>query len=445
MRGSTTSSGRWISCGWELVIAGVLVTTAVACLLLSPGPARETESVLCVKVIDIWGPVRLTINCDSREFLLLAEKPWRVLTLEHRERQSRPLYGAIGWTLALPFRALGLESLGLRVLGRQVILGSGQPYGRYLPEYAGLLFLNWLVLVASVVLFRRLLAARSFLETCMILPLAVLLVNEVTKAFFWTPHLQVFNILLPVASVYLFHWMQPRLPLLSLPRIVVIGLLLGLANLLYGAFAVTAVGAALCVLLGEGFPALRKQFATKILSGVLLLASFIAPLAAWSAFLVARTGSFYSSEIVEYRQFVWVLDSWSRNAYDFSADLSHNLAAYMGTLIAVTAFPVLALTALAIVAYAMGVAWQPADRDREMGRAIQWYLLANVPFYALMGFYRTRLSWTIVPALMLILGAQIARLELAISGRARLAVKAGVVGLAISHVAYWIAKAGPYS
>jgi hypothetical protein len=69
----------------------------------------------------------------------------------------------------------------------------------------------------------------------------------------------------------------------------------------------------------------------------------------------------------------------------------------------------------------------------------------NIPFYALMGFYQTRLSWTIVPPLLLVLGTQIGRLELALSDRARLALRAGVVGLTISYLAYWIAKAGPYS
>jgi hypothetical protein len=208
----------------------------------------------------------------------------------------------------------------------------------------------------------------------------------------------------------------------------------------YGAFAVTAGGAALCVLMGEGFCILRKRLAAKLLSGLLLLASFFAPLAAWMAFVVAWTGSFYSHEIVHFRQFVWLVDSWSRGAHALFADLSRNLSGYLGTIIIVAAFPVLALAALTIVVYAIGAVWQPTNRDRDTGRAILWYVLANVPFHALMGYYATRLSWTIVPALLVIVGAEVRRLELALSGRARSALRAGVIGLVICYVVYWIGK-----
>ena len=65
-------------------------------------------------------------------------------------------------------------------------------------------------------------------------------------------------------------------------------------------------------------------------------------------------------------------------------------------------------------------------------------------FFAFMGFYRTRLAWTIVPALLLILGREIGRFERAVPAGAGLAVKMGVVGIALGYSAYWFARAGPY-
>jgi hypothetical protein len=71
-------------------------------------------------------------------------------------------------------------------------------------------------------------------------------------------------------------------------------------------------------------------------------------------------------------------------------------------------------------------------------------LLVDVLFFAFMGFYRTRLAWTIVPALLLILGREIGRFERAVPAGAGLAVKMGVVGIALGYSAYWFARAGPY-
>jgi len=240
----------------DIFVAGLVVTGAVVSLLFSPTLSREVEVPHCGKPIHIWGHAHLTVGCDSGEFVALAGNPALLLTPEHQIRQNRPLYSALGWAHALPFRPLGLESLGLRILGGEVTSESGLNYRKYLPEYLGFILLNWLLLVASVELFRRLLEGRSLLETGIVLPVAILIFNEITK-FFWEPHTQIFNIFIPVMSLYLFRWMQPRLSTLKWSHMIVIGLLLGLGNLAYGAFAVAVGGAVLAILMGEGIYMLR--------------------------------------------------------------------------------------------------------------------------------------------------------------------------------------------
>lgn len=416
----------------EILVAGLLVTMAVIPFLF-PRLPQASRTLYCGSLIDVWAPVRVFLNCDSDEFLLLAKNPALVLMPEHRTRQSRPLYGAIGWAFAAPLRALGVS-------GR-----SGRLSGEYLPEYVGFIVLNWVLLIASVVLFKRLLGADSFFETSMLVPNAILLVNEVTKAFVWTPHLQIFNIFIPVASLYLFWWMQPRLRTLTWRQVAAIGLLLGLGNLAYGAFAMTAAGAVLYLLLGDGADALRTQPGPRALRATLLAAAFLTPLGVWMAFVVARTGTFYSHEIVVYRQFVWLADSASRGGAALLADLVRNLADYLKTLATVALFPLLALAAVSIMTIAAGVRVPRTDRERDTSRAVLWYMLANIPFFALMGFYRTRLSWTLVPPLLLLLGHAIGRLELALSHNRRGALRAGAAAMALCDVAYWFARVGPYS
>jgi hypothetical protein len=417
----------------EILVAGLLVTIVAVLFLFQrlPGPS---ELQYCGTPTHVWGPLNVFVNCDSGEFLLLAKHPSLLLTPAQRTRQNRPLYAALGWTLAWPFRALGFESIGRRVLGVEPVGRTGRLYGDYLPEYGAFLLLNWLLLVASVVLFTRLLDAESPFAIRALLPLAVLLVNEVTKAFFWTPHFQIFNVFIPVFSIALFRWLLWPARIVTWRDVGTVGLLLGFGNLAYGAVALTAGGAALCLAIGE----------RKLTKAMLLLAVFFMPLAAWIAFVTARTGAFYSEEIARFRQFVWLADAAFRGVGPFGRAVSENLSTYLTMLVAVVIAPVLMLGVTVAAARIAGDRSRPTDRERATARAIAVYLLVDVLFFAFMGFYRTRLAWTIVPALLLILGREIGRFERAVPARAGLAVKMGVVGIALGYSAYWFARAGPY-
>jgi hypothetical protein len=174
------------------------------------------------------------------------------------------------------------------------------------------------------------------------------------------------------------------------------------------------------------------------------LGVFFMPLAAWVAFVTARTGAFYSEEIARFRQFVWLADAAFRGIGPFGRAVSENLSTYLTMLVAVIVAPVLMLGVTVAAARIAGDRSRPTDRERATARAIAVYLLVDVLFFAFMGFYRTRLTWTIVPALLLILGREIGRFERAVPARAGLAVKMGVVGIALGYSAYWFARAGPY-
>ncbi|HEV3051638.1 MAG TPA: hypothetical protein VGX50_15135, partial [Longimicrobium sp.] len=188
----------------EALGVGALVVAAMLPFLASPHPGAKPAA--CVTPVNLGGRLHVTLNCDSHLFLLLAEDPRRMLTEEYRTWQSRPLYGALGWTLAMPFRAAGLEQVGERRLPPTIWASprGGRPATRLLPWYGGFILLNALLLAGAVMLFRRLAGARSYRDAAILLPVPVLLANELTRAFFWTPHLQMFNVFVPVLSLWLF-------------------------------------------------------------------------------------------------------------------------------------------------------------------------------------------------------------------------------------------------
>jgi len=344
----------------------------------------------------------------------------------------------------LPFRAMGLAKLGALLPGGG-FTRQGMPYGSYLPEYVAFVLLNGAMLIATVMLLRRLLRAPSYFTPSVLLPVAVILVNEVTKAFFWTPHLQILNVLLCVATLSLLVWMQTRGSAITWRGTALLGLVLGVGALVYGSFAVPAGAAALCLVFGEPGRDLRARVLAIAPRVAALLAAFAIPIGAWMAIVVATRGAFYSHEVEVYRQFVWIGDSLAQGTETFWSDLLRRFGAYARSLAVVSAFPVFALVALRLGAYALRVPQEPTVYDTVVARAAIWYLVTNVVFFGLLGNYYARLVWTVVPPLAVLAGLEVGHLHAALTGKARATLAVAVAGLATCYVLYWFVRPGPYS
>lgn len=424
----------------EVAWAGALVLAVQLPFLVSPAPQRGTEMQHGVRTIYLAGPVHVNVDIDSPQFVAVSHDPRLLLTEEGHTWQSRPLYLALGWSLALPFRAAGLGVLGDRMFAGRPLPGIPGSYGSYLPEFAGLVLLNWLLVTAALVLLRRLLGERSLRSPAVILPAALLLANEVTKPGFWTPHLQMFNLAVPVGTLALLAWMHARRDRLHAGHAWEIGTGLGVGALAYGAFAIPAGAAALAMVLTRT-PA---RLWTRCLRAALLLAAFFIPLVVWVMFVRARTGTFYSHEVARYHQFVWIFETARRGMGVLGVTLAQNLSSYLTTLVMVAWCPLLALAAAWAAVYATGAARPWSDRERSVLRASATYLAVCVPFFALAGYYATRLTWTVVPAMLPALGFAIARLERAPRPAVRWWAMGAVAAAALGWWIFWVARTGPW-
>jgi len=424
----------------ELTWASALTLLVMLPVLVSPPLRRGTELEHGVRTVYIAGPVHVNIGIDAPLFVLLASDPRLLLEPQGRLWQSRPLYPALGWTLARPFRAVGLGALGERAFAGQPLPRLPQSYGSFLPEFAGLIVLNGLLVAISVMLLRRLLDARSLLAPEMLLPATLLLANEVTKPGFWTPHLQMFNLLVPLATLNLLVWLRPRLTGLRAGHFAALGLALGVGGLAYGAFAIAAGAAALCIVLQR--PP-ETRLVSRSLHALLVLAAFSVPMILWVAFVQARTGSFYFHETEQYRQFVWLVDAAWQGIGALGAALAHNLSVYLTTLVRVLDFPVLLLGLLWIAVWALGAAAPLDARERAVALAAALYVAVSVPFYALMGYYATRLTWTVVPALLPFFAFAVVRLRRSARPGVQVGATVAVIALAAGCYVYWVIWAAP--
>jgi len=395
---------------------------AAVLILTSPRLPPTTLRELCLENKSVVGNLNYLKNCDSNAFLRIARRPSRLFE-EDSIWQSRPGYPILGTLGALPFRAV--ESIRARIAVSRLI-GRDWYQPEYDTYYAGFILVNWLILTVAAVLFLLLVSGKPS-SPVVLFPLTILVLNGVTKGFFWTPHTQIFNVLIPVAScavaVSLLSKSQPLGRLLP-----IIGFCCGLASLVNGAFVLVLLTTTVALV---SF-LMRSRRQIPILSLLLAWLGFVAPLIAWRQYVVWKTGSFYMHEISAYRQFVWILDSLHREESGFLVLLGANVRSFVETV----------GESIALIVVMLGVALALCRTLRvratttmtvELKCAVGSFLLVGVPFFALMGYYTPRLTWELAPPLLILLSECLNSLGRAVSDRNFRFLKMSLVVAAIGY------------
>lgn len=433
----------------DIFRAALIVTSTVLLFLVSPKPNAGIQKYWMLTPVEVRGPVHVMKNIDSWEFEHDARSPGDLFTHDHRHWQSRPLSIWLGWFLALPFRAAGMPSKQIMTPeeGRALIEKPPFPgvYNSYSPEYAAFIVLNWILLVVSVLLLKPLVRGRSFFEPRVILPLSMLLVNGVTKAFFWTPHVQIFSVLMPMVSLTLLRPLLSRVSTIGRRDIAITGVIIGILSLAYGAFAVAVGAAALCIMFGGEAKTLWEDFRRKAILALCLIASFFAPFLIWMTVVIARTGTFYSPETQRYHEFVWLYEQLPKGVVAYSLLVAKYLSSYVGFAVHAVTIPMLLIAGLLLVFYRETTSGRLVRANMDTRLAVLYYAIANASFYASMGFYAERLAWTIVPGVLLILGLQAGIVDAELEGRRRTLFRLGAAVTGIGYALHLIFKNGPYA
>ena len=368
-----------------LALAWVSVAVAVINLPsllrpMPPGDACGTERALV-------GPFIRFQNCDSPVFNLIAADFSQLFTQAGETRLGRPAFLAAGWLMdRLVFTAS---------------FGTIDPTDVSAPFYesaeAGYVLLNIILIAAAVILAWRLTIGREWLEPGNLrdqwpiagLIFVLLAANPVTKAFLWTSHTQMLVILVPILALLAGRWALAGKS--TQGRVVLVGLAIGVGILAYASSVVIA-------LVSASIFALRRQIA----SAALLLASTAALPVLWVLGVRLLHGSFYSVETEKFRQFVWVIDGVREGTLVQS--VRDNIDGFLRsffegqTLLALAIVIVL----LALVAFVSRIT-PPAPQADLRPLAVSLALTASwfVVFLYAMGFYQTRLTWSIIVTCLL--------------------------------------------
>jgi hypothetical protein len=404
--------------GWLLALvslAGVLAGTQL--VLFAP----MQNKLLCATPIRLGDSRAYPLNCDSALYMELAHHPSLILQPDSL-RQSRPGY-------------IALSALMTRVFGPAAhALGLDQAYGQSDTAYIPLVLINLIVLVTAVIIMTRLLS-RLGTPTLVTAALCLLLiVNDVTKAFFWTPHQQIFNILVPVATIAITRWVLQARP--SWLAVAVLGLALGLAALIYANVLIT-LGVVGLVLLARGWRG-------PVLAIVLCL-SFVIPNAAWIAYCKVVVGSYFDKDVSRWHEFVWLPQAASQGLHSLEMWVSSNLVTTGREFGSQAGYLLLVLAVLAVVAIVARAALGPVtDEQRHILISTVLTAVFAIIFCFGLGIIATRIMYQVVPPILVLIGwitARLASNSRTTSWLARIAVSLA----ALAYAGQVLTSHGPYS
>jgi hypothetical protein len=422
---------------YRLLVYLLMTVTVPHLFLFSPRPSDElANATFCGHNVHVTRQLAFGFSCDSFEFLRLADSPSLLLEF-HNVRQSRP----VGIVLAAALS---------RVTGPLQKWLNWYPYAFRHDAFLAYLLLSFAVVFLSLVFFDWItVQSRSQVPPCA-LCLAVgsmLVVNDVVKVFIWTPHVQIFNILVPLFCIAVCMAIIER-PQRTLRQVFGVSLGLGVLALAYFSFAIVVPAGVIAFFVGERLAARQVSVRYFLSRLAMLVLGFCCPIVLWGLFVYWKTGRVpYSHEVTQYRQFVWMVDAMRDGAGVLVRRLASFVSTYAQSLRRVALVPVLILLALVLARF---FSWKGRG-DPFISSSWNSLMIASgitavavLLFFGLLGFYADRLTWSIVPPSL------VAAVPFGSESWARLSLTArkwlGVLWIAgaIAWLVFEVLKPGPY-
>lgn len=289
--------------------------TQLFSILLPPNSnISGTNVAFCNYYINKWKIFNVHIDCDSQYFLLDSQSPLRLLSNE-TPLQDRPLHVLFVFMFSRFLELFGIPSGSITYLGEDNI-----PQTYNILDYGVYVGLNAVILGISMFIVIRILLKNTKIINSLIMKLSVcfsllmIVQNPVNREFFWTPHSQVFNILIPAV---LFQLVQNDF-ILSKNRFWYYLLFFACMTLVYPTFSiVTPIFFVLCW---------RKLGKTQAMLTLLILA----PRILWPKIVELTGGVYVDWPVVGHRRFVWIIDSYNKGT--LRSDVLDNLWKFLNSL-----------------------------------------------------------------------------------------------------------------
>ena len=430
----------------RLVLVALLLVPTL--FLLSPHVSRQAErrQDFCAKRVDLGGPLHVYVNCDSGEWVIDALHPMRLFR-KGSIRQERPLFPVAAAAVTAPARPVA-QALGVGHLPYDVEPLFGRRAHQLdkasaLTAYAAYVLISFALLACALVLFHGVMAS-STAPWQLVSLLGIFLVgNQVVKAFIWTPDTQAFIVFGPILTLYVARRLLLA-PARNPMTVVAIGLGFGILSLAYAIFLASLPALGMAQLIGAR-RSTGHESQSLLTKPVALVVAGILAAAAWPLLLLAKTGHYYNNEATSTREVVWISDAARLGLAHLAHQTVANLAAFGRTAVRVLWRPAAVLGPAALAFWSArrhGTSFTPAARATVEAAALT--LAAFALFWAFLGAYDDRQTWSLVPEVVVIAGVLAQSSWASLSRRARIVLVVLVAVVPLGGLTFDVLRHGPY-
>lgn len=369
-------------------IFAVLILATMVSFLFSPEPISKADYCGSYIKINKWaGFIR---NCDTRFALNPAINPKSLLE-PNTIRQSRPLY-----ILLATFLGSALET---------ILNPSGFDYDKESIFYFAFILINFITLYLAIIMYRRILNSFN-IDKFLIITFSVFLIcNDTTKAFFWTAHQQIFSIFTPLLIVFIMSRILFSPQMISNKKYLLVSSLSGVLLLLYGNFVLILP----CILASFLYKAYLENCIKNreiLFTAIISITLFLVPTLLWIGLVTVTAGHYYNHEMVAYRQLVWIVDKIQLGIYEFARYIKHYSIKYFKTFsLEILPFAIVSLIFLfhSLIGGIKREGWKLVGRFDKYALMLKILFVSSIVifiFYWILGFYTSRLTFTVVPILI---------------------------------------------
>ena len=370
----------------------------------------ETQN--CGRRVDITSTLSAFINCDSSVFMKDAAHPSRLID-GSSVYQDRMFYTLIAIFIS---RLISIFYSGRLI---EVTGNSGEVFNYSTNDYAAFILINFMVLALAIWLlwkiFREQIEKSNFSKEVFATTLIFIVMNETTKTYMFTPHSQLFNVLLPVWIIYLC---ERSFKSSGKTWFFSVLLFTFLFSLNYKLFFIAFIP---ILFIG-------KRRAGN--GGVLLtLLSLVGVMIVPRVIVASVGGTFDNYDVSHYRTVVWIFDV-------IRGESSPNLF-ILNFINLAKSFPVLpTVTTLILLILCRKWIWE--GRNTPENRILFLTFLVYLSFLSILGFSARRLTLSLISIVLIWLLLLLSR-ESFNSGKISILIRGSIVG----QLLMWTLTLGP--
>ena len=248
----------------------------------------------CGETVKIFEKLHILVNCDSAQFMKDADSPVRLINGKS-DYADRPMFAYSASSLA---RVMG--AMGVHANRRDVVGSSGSTYSYSYLTFAIYILFNFLILFWAALLaviplklkMEKIGISELKSNLVLIAILFLLCSNELTKTFFWTPHSQIFNLLLASSAFYLLSTFDK---IRTTRNFIIINIIIG-----FGLFFYPVFGLLYFATLNLKFYDFGRRF--------VIAAASLLPYIIYPRLVDIFGGDYKNSAVSKFREFVWPID-----------------------------------------------------------------------------------------------------------------------------------------